>query len=59
MSTNNICFHGEIRKISKFLTEKSILSKAMIFFFLHLFHKILSGMANRVDPDQIAPEGKV
>ena len=29
MSTHNICFHGEIRKISYFLAEKNALSGAM------------------------------
>ena len=39
MSTHNICFHGEIRKISVFLIEKSTLDMIGIhkifFLFLH------------------------
>ena len=36
MSTHNICFRGEIRKISAFLDEKSTLSVAMEnYHFLH------------------------
>ena len=31
MSTHNICFHGEIRKIAFFSDEKSALSAAMDF----------------------------
>ena len=31
MSTHYICFHGEIRKILTFLTEKSALSGTNIF----------------------------
>ena len=30
MSTHNICFHGEIRKISAFSDEKSALFVAML-----------------------------
>ena len=30
MSTHNICFCGEIRKISVLLAEKSALSRAMV-----------------------------
>ena len=29
MNTHNICFRGEIRKISNFLIEKSALTSAM------------------------------
>ena len=29
------------------------------FVFMHLFHKILGGKANSVDPDQTAPPGAV
>ena len=29
------------------------------FYAFHFFLKILSGMANSVDPDQTAPEGAV
>ena len=32
---------------------------AYILFFMQLSLKILSGMANSVDPDQTAPEGAV
>ena len=32
---------------------------AKIVPFVHLFLKILSGMANSADPDQTAPEGAV
>ena len=32
---------------------------AKILLFMQLFLKILSGMANSVDPDQTAPEGAV
>ena len=37
-----ICFHGEIRKFSNLLVEKSALSRAVF--------------ANSVDPDQLASE---
>ena len=30
MSTHNLCFHGEIRKISELLGLKSTLSEAMV-----------------------------
>ena len=32
---------------------------AQIFHFMQLFPKILSGIANGVDPDQTAPSGAV
>ena len=67
MSTDNICFHGEIRKISiyvlaekkftvnvlKFQTLCSILFLflAYILLFMHLSLKMLCGMANSEDPD--------
>ena len=40
MSTHNICFHGEIRKILKLLIEKSTFSGVMIdkFFLILLPH---------------------
>ena len=53
MSTHNIRFHAEIRKISIFWTEKSTLNSAM----LHI-HKVSSGsllsmilLANSEIPD--------
>ena len=33
MSTNNICFHGEIRKISILFIEKSALSGSMYYSY--------------------------
>ena len=36
MSTHNICFHGEIRKISAFSDEKNALSVAMCSFWVAL-----------------------
>ena len=41
MSTHNICFHGEIRKISTFLGEKSALSVAvgLVWLGVHCLHR--------------------
>ena len=45
--------------VLKFRTLYSIPFWPEFFFFMQLFLKILSGMANSVDPDQTAPEGAV
>ena len=47
---------GRSPKISNTLFH-TILAK--ILLFMQLFLKILSGMANSVDPDQTAPSGAV
>ena len=51
MSTHNICFCGEIRKI---LSEYPRLSVAMLT--LVLLNPDISCFANSVDPDQLASE---
>ena len=45
MSTHNICFHGEIRKISILWIEKSTLTSAMLVHclpFNHYFFRYIS-----------------
>ena len=62
MSTHNICFCGEIRKIPYFWIEKSALTSAMVESFLlgfgHVNHcklayksKIRNRITKSVDPD--------
>ena len=41
--------------VLKFKTLYSILFWPKVCFFMQLFLKILSGMANSADPDQTAP----
>ena len=45
--------------VLKLQTLYSILFWVFFFFFMQLFLKILSAMANSVDPDQTAPSGAV
>ena len=44
--------------VLKFSTIYSIplSAKFFFFFFFYMFHKVLGGMANCVNPDQIAPD---
>ena len=48
--------YGKCPKISNTLFSTIL---AWIMLLMHLFLKILSGMANSVDPDQTAPSGAV
>ena len=51
MSTHNVCFHGEIRKISIFLVVKSALSRGMVISNRNaalLFSNILAVFVTRV-----------
>ena len=45
--------------VLKFQTLYSILLCPIFFISVKLFLKILSGMANSVDPDQTAPSGAI
>ena len=45
--------------VLKFRTLYSQLFWPKFFFFMQLFLKILTGMANSIDPDQTAPSGAV
>ena len=53
---NVMVYYGKCPKISNTLFHTFL---AKILLFMQLFHKILSGMANSVDPDQTAPSGVV
>ena len=41
------------------LKFKAVYAILYLPFFMHLFHKLLDGNANSVDPDQTAPSGAV
>ena len=47
-------FPSSMVNVLKFQTLYSILFWPKFCFFMHLFHRILSGMATNVDPDQTA-----
>ena len=46
-------------KVLKFLTLYSILFWSKFLLLMQLFLKLLSGMANSIDPDQTTPSGAI
>ena len=57
MSTHNICFYGEIMKIIPKLSSNTFLicsTGTGWLYHIVMSHKDAVGMANSVDPDQIA-----
>ena len=53
-----LCMVNECPKISNTLCH-TYMPNFFFSFFMHLFHRLLDGKANSVDPDQTAPEGAV
>ena len=51
--------YGIVLKFLTFYSIPFLPIKVRFFFLMHLFHKILVGMANSVDPDQTAVAGAV
>ena len=52
----HVCVYGKGPKILNISFHASL---AQILLVMQLFLRILSGMANSVDPDHIAPSGAV
>ena len=64
MSTNNICFHLEIRKLLTLKTSRkpeseNVVCLCRLLYILAIISNLFRIQANSVDPDQTAPRGAV